>query len=198
MIPFTLETYGRLSMQTLFEPRAVAKEVLSWRLSGDVLWSALTLIVCLSVLLTAVGSMLAPVTPEVATPAYSPFAYAGLVGMMMVLSTLAVWLGGRMLGGVGTFEQTFALMLWLQAALLSLQALQVVTLLMGAFLVLVSLAIVGVALVCTVVFIDEVHGFNSIGKSIGALVLGAVLAMPILVMLSPLLTGSGVPTASEL
>jgi hypothetical protein len=110
----------------------------------------------------------------------SPFGYAGIIATFLTFLVFLVFQVGRVMGGAGSFAGTLALIVWFQAVSLTLEAIQVVLVLfspgMAALFGMISLG----AIIWTFVnFINVLHGFANIGKSIVAIImalLGTVIA----------------------
>jgi hypothetical protein len=172
----TMQAFGRLLVQMIREPATVAGMITGAGLPRNVLWSALALVTILSVLLVALIGLALPADPmnAPAGPPITPLTYAVILGGSLVITIFALHFTGLMLGGKGAFEDTLALVVWLQVLLLVLQAAQAVLLvalpLMGSIAALASVAI---ALWVLVNFINVAQRFDSLGRA--ALTLVAAL-----------------------
>jgi len=171
-----MQGFGRLLVQTVKDPAAVAGRITGAGLSRDVLWSALALVTILSVLLVALIGLALPADPMNApsgTP-ITPLTYAVILGGSLVITIFALHWTGQMLGGKGTFEDTLALVVWLQVLLLVLQVVQAVLLVLLPLLgSIAALASVAIALWVLVNFINVAQRFDSLGRA--ALTLVAAL-----------------------
>ena len=163
-------------------------------------WQALVLVTCLSVVLTALiqGAMpMMPMDAEGGSFGLSPFGYAGLLGVSLVLLAGGVTATGRMLGGVGRFASALALVVWLEVLAMVLRLVQG-----GLILVLPPVAgVIGLAgLVwlfwCLARFIQVLHGFRGVGRAMAALFLAFIAigtALALLLALTGLTAQGGLP-----
>ncbi|KAA9009291.1 Yip1 family protein [Histidinibacterium aquaticum] len=164
---------ARLLMETVRQPREVARFIIGQGYSREVLWMGLVLVTLISVLLVAVFSVLLPPPPPEAPEriVLTPLTYATILGGSLVITVFALHYTGLMLGGEGRLEDTLALMVWLQFLLVVLQAAQVVLAIalpaLGAYAAIVS---VGIALWVLVHFINEAQRFESLGRAVLTLV----------------------------
>lgn len=161
------------------DPRETADRLLALRprigvvLQGAVLVSVLDALI---LWLLAGGSMMMPTAEGAAV--LSPFAHAAVLLASILLSASALQVGGRMLGGRGRFEEALLLVVWLEVIAL---AIQVVTLLVALVLPPLGamVGLLGFALLiwCVVHFARVLHGFAGFGRTIAALLLGAVVVV---------------------
>ncbi|MBI1418175.1 MAG: hypothetical protein GC146_13215 [Limimaricola sp.] len=186
-----------LVADTLRDPTAVAGRIVARPASRGTLWSALALVVVLSVLLVWVtqGPM-AIVLPE-GTIDVSPFTYALILGGILVTMIFAVNFTGRMVGGTGGFGATIALVAWLEAVAMVVRLM--ITLVSYLSLPVAEiLSILGlIALLrCLLAFVNVLHGFASMWKAFGVLVLaffGMGLGLTILLALIGVGAGGAMP-----
>ncbi|MGX9855336.1 YIP1 family protein [Limimaricola variabilis] len=149
-------------------------------------WQALTLVVCLSVVLTALVQGAMPMMPVEATGAgfgLTPFGYAGLLGVSLVLLAAGIAGAGRLLGGTGRFVPALTLVVWLEVLAMALRLVQgVLILVLPPLGGLVGLAGLFWLFWCLTRFIQALHGFNGVGRAlvtlfIAFIAIGAGLAM---------------------
>lgn len=172
----TFRDLGQMIWRSLFDPAAVARILIGWRLPRDVLWLTLGLVTVLSVLLVALTQGPAPELPAGTQPiVVTPFAYATILGAMLVLLVFALQFTGQILGGTGDLGAALVLVVWLEVVAMALRVAQGAALLLAPPLV-GPISIVGmwVLLWCLANFINVLHGFESLGKSALVIVLAAV------------------------
>lgn len=155
----------------------MARKVVAMNFPRDALWTGLALVAVLNVILLAALQLLsrAPIAFEEQTIALSPFAYATIIAVFLVLLVLGIYYTGQFLGGQGTFTNTLTIIVWFQTISLTLEAIQLV-------LVVISPAIAGIfgllslgALIwCFVNFVNVLHGFDNLGKSILAIMIALI------------------------
>lgn len=163
---FTLADFLALALQTLRDPKAVARRLmqLDWPMRSR--WEALFLVLVLTTLGSSLVVFLTP--PDPMLPAPSPFGSALVQVGVVLLSIYAVHHVGQSFGGTGTLGQTVVLMAWLQAVMLLVQLVQIVVVVAG--LPLAGLVLIGgivVFLYLLVQFIMVLHGFASALKVLG-------------------------------
>lgn len=171
---FDFQSWMRAVWTSIMEPSDSARKVIAMDIPREALWTALMLIAVLNVILVAVLQMLspAPVAFEQQAFAMSPFGFFAIISVFLVMLVFGVFHAGRMLGGKGTLLATLAIVVWFQSISLTLEAVQIVLVVIspaiGSIFGLVSL---GALLWCFVNFINILHGFNSLGKALAAVVL---------------------------
>lgn len=153
------------------DPAGTARALVGWRLAPGTLWSMLVLVIVLSVLVLEAGLMLSPA--EAAVFVASPFTLCVILGASLVMLAFAIQLTGRMFGGRGTFQTALLLLIWWQAMALVIQVAQTATLLLSpplsGIVALVGLSWMVFALLHLV---NVLHGFESLLKSLGTVVVG--------------------------
>lgn len=164
------------------EPRAAAADVIALGIPREAMAPALFLVVVLSVILNSVIELLAP-NPMIRM---TPFQMSILVVVMMVAFAYTVFKAGQMMGGIGSFQDSLLLMVFLQALFLPAAALQVVLFfvspgLAGLFIVAVMLFLTWVQ----INFIAALHGFSSIGPAIGVMIVAMVSTFAVMVLVAP-------------
>ncbi|WP_162561745.1 YIP1 family protein [Limimaricola hongkongensis] len=138
-------------------------------------WQGLVLVTCVSVVLTALIQGAMPMMPmEGAATGFglTPFVYAGLLGVSLVLLAGGMTAAGRVLGGAGRFGQALALVVWLEVLAMALRLVQgVLILVLPPLAGLVGLAGLVWLFWCLARFIQTLHGFSGIGRAVVALFL---------------------------
>lgn len=164
---------GRLTLQS---PAEGARAVINLGLSRNDLWLSLALVTVLSVLLMVLSTGTVMVLPLGVDPLYvSPIGYGGIMGSGLVLLVFAIHYTGQALGGKGTFSESLAVVVWLEVMSLALRLVQVlVDLISTGLAAVIALGAAVFLFWCLIRFTDEVHQFNSVGKSILTLVLALV------------------------
>lgn len=186
-----IETLLPLARQALSQPREAATTLLSMGVPRVALWPAFFLLVSLSILMIYVGSGLNPVGVDGA-PAPSPLIMAIITAVVSAASVVAVWKVGQTLGGSGTFHEALLLTIFLQAILLAAQLVELfLALLVPPVAALFSVALIVLAVWINVNFIAALHGFASLWKSFGVLILASIGVALVLIFLMTL-AGIGV------
>lgn len=192
----TTQSLLELARVTLTNPKDGARRVKSLDLPRGALWQGFALVVVLSVLLTEIGSMASPASRGLFDLLrLGPF-YAGAVqALFLFFMVYAAHRIGAAAGGRGSFEESLKLMVWLQAMLVALQAVQ----LLAFFLVPPLAALLGIAALAWFFwvlthFVMVLHEFENRGK----VLLGILLTFVAVVFgLSLLLTMLGVLVVPE-
>ena len=158
----------RLLLDTVRSPAEVARIILRLGLERDALWMALGLVTVISVLVAAVLGLMLPVPEDAArdTIPLTPFLYAVILGGALIVMVFALHFTGLMLGGEGQFEDTLALVVWLQVVLIALQVVQSVSfVVLPALAALITVGSVALAIWVLVNFINEAQRFGSLGRA---------------------------------
>ncbi len=167
------DTLKNRMVQSVTEPRAVARWLFDLRLDDGVLLMAFALVLVLNGLLTAFFNTLLPLNPVVAPLAANPFIYVGGLGAILAAVAVALTWSGRVLGGVANFRELATVLIWLQFLRLLAQTLVLFSaLIMPMIASLLSLlaSIAGIWIVLN--FLAEAHKFPSLAKAAFALLLG--------------------------
>jgi hypothetical protein len=173
----SFQDFTALVWQSIVAPREAARRLIDLGLSRVVLWQALCLVTVLSVLLVAITQGPLPELPaDTREPiTLSPFAYATILGSSLVMLVFALFYTGQALGGTGAFAGTLTVIIWLEVLAICIRLAQFALSLFGpgaeSILSLVGMLILFWALLN---FVSELHGFESIWKSLFVLVLAVV------------------------
>jgi hypothetical protein len=180
-----------LARQALSQPRESAATLLSMGVPREALWPSFFLLVVLSILMVSLGTSADTVGNEGLLVA-SPIVMALITAVVSVVSVVAVWKVGQTLGGRGTFEETLLLTVFLQAILFAGQLIELfLALTVPPVAAMFNLAIIVLAVWLNVNFIATLHGFASIWKSFGVLILASIGVALVLVFMMTL-AGIGV------
>ena len=179
-----IESLYRQGIRALRAPRAAAADVLQLGVPREALVPGLFAVVAISVILNSISEALAP-SPFIVI---SPFQMVVLLTVMLVAFSFAVARSGKVLGGVGTFQDSLLLMIFLQAIFLPAVALQILLFILlpalaGLFILVVMIFLTWVHLN----FIAALHGFPTLGRAVGVLLMAAVLTFVVLMFVAPLL-----------
>jgi hypothetical protein len=166
-------TFGSLvslALAAVRNPRETANTILSIGVPHTALLPAFLLVVVLSVMLTVVGETLGMQTTG--DGGFPPFAVAILLASLLGAYIVGLYRGGQAMGGTGTLSETALLMVFLQFVLLLAQVLELLLWiaappLAGVFVILVAIG----AFWINVNFVDVLHGYGSLLKSFGLIVL---------------------------
>lgn len=173
----TFQSWMQAVWTSLIEPADMATKVLAMRFSRDVMWQALILAAVLNVLLLAFVQFASP-TPVLVQDqviALSPFGYAAVVGSFLIFLVFMIVHAGRMFGGTGTLDGALMLIVWFQAIGLTLQIIQIgLMFIMPAIAALFGLLSLGANIWIFVNFINVLHGFDNLGKTVLAIVVALI------------------------
>lgn len=159
---------------TLRRPREAARAVLALNLPNGTLWLAAGTVATVGAIVSLVGQIILPATPDAPDilVRISPIGFALFALAALGVSSAVLTQMGRILGGVGRFNQVFAVMIWLQAVLVTLEVALLALMLLAPLLAsFVALAVYVAALVWMVLFLEVAHCFNGPGRAIGALLM---------------------------
>jgi hypothetical protein len=181
-------------LQTVPQPRKIAREIQNLAYPRRVLWQVLLLLLVAATFLGVISSILFPADPETFGVVLTSPVLTGIAqGIVAVLSVYAIYWIGRAMGGVGSFDQALLTVIWLQFVLLIVE-LGVVFLGVFAPGLALMLWVMGMVLTFWILshFIAEMHAFRSAGAvfvSIFMLMLILAIAMSLVIAV----VGLGVP-----
>ncbi|MCE8008247.1 Yip1 family protein [Aestuariivita sp.] len=176
-----------LAILSIKDPALAARELIALKLDRGTLWTGLFLMVVLNTLLHSLTNILVPGPSPLPGVFDVPAIYLMFVGGGLVLIVLMVFWTGRTFGGTGQMEDVMVVLVWLQFLRVIVQAAALLLLLTIPVLsMLLVLAAGFIGLWMLVHFVNEAHGFGSLGKSAGVLVaafVGMVVGVSILLSL---------------
>jgi len=163
----------QLFVDTIYTPRAAARQVLALQVANKDVWTILTLTTILNAIAYAGTVQAFPTVVPPVILSLSPFVLTGMFFVSMALGAMALFWGGRTIGGVASFTDILVLITWLQFVRLAIQIVTFVLLLFlpvlaGVFNFLATIYVLWILLN----FINEAQGFDSIGKSFANIILG--------------------------
>ncbi len=183
----TLLSLRDLVLVTVTSPAGAARRLIDMRLGRDVLMLAFSLAVILNTLVQSAANfglpMISPDVQFVAEPMSRTLVVS--IGAIMI-SVLTFLLIGRLIGGTGSFNEVMTLVVWLQVLQIVAQA--IILLLAIALPILYlpcSVALLVLSLYITLHFLNEVHQFQSLGKSFLVMLISGVVAVPFVLLLYP-------------
>ena len=165
---FNLSDLVKTAWESVRDPRAGARQIMTISMPLRYRWEALFLIVVLSVLLTQITLVFTGQSGGIIVggPGLStPLALGVMQLVMLVVMVFAIYLIGRRSGGTGSLGDTILLVTWLQFILICLQVLQTVAFMLVP-VVGNLLGLAGFALFFWLLanFVTELHGFTSLGR----------------------------------
>ncbi|MEM9969980.1 MAG: YIP1 family protein [Pseudomonadota bacterium] len=179
-----LQPFIPIARQALSDPREAATTLMSMGVPRDALWPAFGLFVVLSAFLGSASQLISPAPQGLAM---SPVLFAIVSGLAGAVSVFAIWRIGRAMEGTGSFQETLLLMVFLQGILFAGQLLELFLLLalppLSGFF---SIALVVFAFWLNINFVAALHGFTSLWRAFGCLLLasaGVALALIFLLTL---------------
>jgi Yip1 domain len=170
--------WGQLITDSLLRPRTAARQVLAVPMPGATLLQAAVVVACVGMVLGYAAYRLSPDAVDVVSAAVigNP-----LVGMLAQLAVMAVIVFltvrvGRLFGGTGGLAGALALVVWLNAMMVLIQAAQLVALLLlPPVAALLAVVTIFWALWAYANFVAELHGFQNPFMVLGAVVLTAIV-----------------------
>ncbi len=154
-----------MALQTVPEPRKVARDLFNLNLPRETLWTALTLMVVLATAISVFAGLLFPVDAAQMGPLLSSPILLGLIEAVFMFGLAwAIYLIGRMFGGLGTLSDAITTVVWMEFIFLGLQLLTLILTLFAPGLAMITM--LGSAIMFFWVlsqFTAESHGFASTG-----------------------------------
>lgn len=166
-----------MALQTLPEPRKVARDLFDLNIPRQTLWTALLLMVVLATAVSVVADILFPIENALFGPALSnPITLGMIEAVFMFGLAWAIYAIGRLFGGQGRLNDAIITVVWMEFVFLGLQfATLVLSLFVPALAFILMMASGFLFFWILTHFTAEAHGFTSTG-----LVFGAVLSFMIL------------------
>jgi len=179
----TLSGLWRHTRDTIRAPQEAAQAVLALNLPRNVLWLGLALVITLSTLLASAVLLMVPM-PEAGAGVPMPVVMGIVQAVFLVLVSLGIAVIGARFGGKGDFDGALALMVWLQAVFLVVQAFQIAAIAIGLSVLadIVSLASIPLFFWLMAQFVTVLHGFSSVWKTFWAIIM-FVIALAFLLSL---------------
>ena len=168
----TLSGLWRHTRDTIRAPQEAAQAVLALNLPRNVLWLGLALVITLSTLLASAVLLMVPM-PEAGAGVPMPVVMGIVQAVFLVLVSLGIAVIGARFGGKGDFDGALALMVWLQAVVLVVQAFQIAAIAIGLSILadIVSLASIPLFFWLMAQFVTVLHGFSSVWKTFWAIIM---------------------------
>lgn len=197
---FDLGTLFGMVLQTVPEPRKVARDLFALNLSRDTLWQALILVLIGSAILGVISNLIFPAAPELSATLFgNPLMVSAAEGAVAVITVFLIFWIGRAAGGTGRFEDGLMTVIWLNFCLLVVQT--------GVFVL--SLFASGLAAMLWLMggvfgfwvlshFVAELHGFSSAAKVFLAILLASFVAVAALSVILALAGAGAAITAGGL
>lgn len=165
----------RLVGMSLSRPRQVAEALNDMRITRDILWTMLLLVVILRVITLSIKLQLQPDLAAALPMTLLPFGMTVATAAVMVVLVFAIYFGGQMLGGTGRFPGALLMMIWLQGMAFAFQAVEIATSLIFPVLsLIVAVAGMGWALAAIIIAIDVLHGFRNLFKAAAVLIIATL------------------------
>ncbi len=184
-----------MALQTIPEPRKIAREIQALRYPRAILWQTFALFLILSTGIGITASVLFPPGPEFEGSLLADPIRMGIIeGSILVITIFAIYWVGQAFGGKGRFDEAILTILWLQFIALIVQVVVVVLALFAANLAMM-VNVGGIVLTFWVLshFITEMHGFRSVGLVFAIILL---TLMGVIIGLAVIMAIIGVGTIS--
>ncbi|MFT4962685.1 MAG: hypothetical protein ACI92Z_003785 [Paracoccaceae bacterium] len=175
-----------LAVLSVKDPAEAARQLLAMQVPRMILWMVLFLVTICNTILSTIFDVLDPEQTPLPLLMSTPFMMLIVIAGGLIMTVYSIFWSGRLLGGKGTLDGVMVLLVWLQALRLVLQAavliLALTIPLLSALLVLVAVVFF---LYLLVHFINQAHQLDSMGRSVGVLILSMVIpALGLVVFLS--------------
>jgi len=180
-----LKTFFPVAVQALRQPREAASTLMSMGIPTAALWPAFGALVCLSVILSFLNGGMEQVAGQASL---GPLMLAMSSAVAGAASVFLVWKVGAAMDGTGSFEEALLLTVFLQGLIFAGQLVEfALHLFVPPLSGLLSLAIILLTFWINLNFIAALHGFSSLWKAFGVLLLASLGVALILIFLMSLL-----------
>jgi hypothetical protein len=169
----TLPTLLQLVLLSVRSPREGARTVIGLDLPRTIRWQALLLFVVIGAMLAIAITYLITgnAVLYIGLAPVQPLAAAIMTASGAVMTVFAIFWIGRAMGGSGRFADTISVVAWMQAIVICLQIAQLaVFLLIPPLSVLADITATMISVWILTNFIAELHGFKSLAKVLGMIV----------------------------
>ena len=187
-------------LQSIPEPRKIARELFALNLDRTTLWQALFLMLVTGAMIGVGSSMMFPPAPELSGTIFAmPLVVASAEAAVAVISVFLIYWLGRAAGGTGRFQDGIVTITWLNFVLLIVQVFVLILSLfapsMAALLWLFG-GFTGFWILSH--FIAELHGFSSALRGFLTILLTSFIAVAILSIVLAILGVGAAMTSGEL
>jgi hypothetical protein len=182
--------WRQLVIDSLVRPRMAARQILAAALPEALLLQAAVLVTCLGVVLGYVALRMSPEAVDMVSAAVLGNPILGAVAQLAVMAVIVVLTVriGRLFGGGGGLWGALALVVWLNAMMVLIQAGQLAALaLLPPVAALLAIVAVFWVLWAFANFVAELHGFNNAAIVLGAVILTAIVLFFTMAMLLAIL-----------
>ena len=189
-----------MALQSIPEPRKIARELFATGLDRGTLWQVLILLLVIGAMLGVGSSLLFPPAPELAGTVFAmPLMVAVAEASIAVITVFLIFWLGRAAGGTGRFEDAIVTVAWLNFVLLIVQ-LTVLLLSLFAPSIAALLWLAGGFAGFWILshFIAEMHGFASAMRVFLAILLTSFVAVAVLSIVLAVLGVGAAITSGEL
>ena len=181
------QDWGALALLTVRDPAEAARQVMAMDLPRQVLWLALIVVSLLNTILLFTPAVVAGLPVLLPGMLANPVPYFVMVSVgLVVMIHVLHWIGLKM-GGTGTLGDVAAVLIWMQALRVAVQAVSLVLqFVFPLFTIFLAVAVGVYSLYILLHFIDQAHRLGSLARSAGVLiasVLALALAMTLLLTL---------------
>lgn len=166
-------------LQTVPEPRKVARDLFDLQMSRQTRWLLLWLLLVLAAGVGVISHLVYPTDAALFGPILSnPLILGAIEAAILILGVYLIYLLGRLAGGQGSLDDAITTAIWLEFVLLSFQTAALI-------LSLFAPALAGILMVMSSVlffwilshFTAESHGFRSAGLVFAGITCTMVLAI---------------------
>lgn len=187
-------------LQSIPEPRKIARELFALNLDRTTLWQALFLMLVTGAMIGVGSSLIFPPAPELSGTIFAmPLVVASAEAAVAVISVFLIYWLGRAAGGTGRFQDGIVTITWLNFVLLIVQVFVLILSLfapsMAALLWLFG-GFTGFWILSH--FIAELHGFSSALRVFLTILLTSFIAVAILSIVLAILGVGAAMTSGEL
>lgn len=188
-----------MAMQTIPEPRKIARELFGLGLDRGTLWMILVLLLTVSCgLSVAIGAMFPPDPSFDGTIFANPLMTSIAESSIAVIAVFLLFWVGRMFGGVGRFEDAIMTVIWMEFVLLLFSMLTVLFMLFAPSIGVLFWVMGSVTSLWVLShFTAEFHGFKSaLSVFFGMFLSAFIILMVVALMLT--LAGFGAGAMGEI
>lgn len=185
------DTILRLMPEAVRDPRETAVSLLSLGIPREAVWLLMAAVATGEALIISVTELLSPTD----NPAISPLLLAPLLFVIFTAFAISIWKVGEAFGGTGKLTEALLTVAFVQTLLLIAQVGQLILMMIAPLLgALMFLAILIWSVWLNAAFVDALHGFAALGKSLAVFILASFAVALALAIITQMIGIDMLPT----
>lgn len=180
-----------LAVETVRNPAAAATQLMGMNIPREAVWTTLFLVAVANAALMVLTNFLFPAPSPLPQIFQAPIVYMIVVSCLLIVSIYTLLFIGRSVGGRANIGDIMILIVWLHVLRVLVQAFTLALMFVMPFLaiiVMLAASVAGIYIMAN--FINQAHGFNSLPRSVGVLVVSGIATLLGLAVVVSLILGT--------